>query len=52
MPAFVELLAPPTGNVPTCIVELEGQRGTMRVEWKGTIAELATFSRGLWEMIS
>ena len=52
MPAFVELLAPPTASVPTCIIELEGQRGTMRVEWKGTIAELATFSRGLWEMIS
>jgi hypothetical protein len=35
-----------------CIIELEGQRGTMRIEWKGTTAELATFGRGLWEMIA
>ena len=52
MPAFVELLAPQTAIAPTCIIELEGQRGTMRIEWKGTTTELATFSRGLWEMIA
>ena len=51
MPAFVELIAPQTAVAPTCIIELEGQRGTLRIEWKGTTAELATFSRGLWEMI-
>src|SRR4029077_13195483 len=52
MPAFVELIAPQTAVAPTCIIELEGQRGTMRIEWKGTTAELATFGRGLWEMIA
>jgi hypothetical protein len=52
MPAFVELIAPQTAVAPTCIIELEGQRGTMRIEWKGTTTELATFSRGLWEMIA
>jgi hypothetical protein len=52
MPAFVELIAPQTAGAPTCIIEVEGQRGTMRIEWKGTTAELATFSRGLWEMIA
>jgi len=52
MPAFVELIAPQAAVAPTCIIELEGQRGTLRIEWKGTTAELATFSRGLWEMIA
>jgi hypothetical protein len=52
MPAFVELIAPQTAVAPMCIIELEGQRGTMRIEWKGTTAELATFGRGLWEMIA
>jgi len=52
MPAFVELIAPQTAVVPTCIIELEGQRGAMRIEWKGTTTDLASFSRGLWEMIA
>ena len=52
MPAFVELIARQAAVAPTCIIELEGQRGTMRIEWKGTTAELATFGRGLWEMIA
>ena len=52
MPAFVELIAPQSAVAPTCIVELQGQRGTMRIEWKGTTTELASFSRTLWEMIS
>jgi hypothetical protein len=52
IPAFVELIAPQTAVAPTCIIALEGQRGTMRIEWKGTTTELASFSRGLWEMIS
>ena len=52
MPAFVELIAPQTAVASMCIIELEGQRGTMRIEWKGTTAELTTFSRGLWEMIA
>lgn len=52
LPAFVELIAPQTAVAPTCIIELEGQRGTLRIEWKGTTPDLATFSRGLWEMIA
>ena len=52
LPAFVELIAPQTTVKPTCTIELEGRRGTIRIEWKGTTTELATFSRGLWEMIA
>uniref|UniRef100_Q01TH3 Uncharacterized protein n=1 Tax=Solibacter usitatus (strain Ellin6076) TaxID=234267 RepID=Q01TH3_SOLUE len=52
MPAFVELLAPQTAVAPTCIIELKGRVGTMRIEWKGTATDLAIFSRGLWEMIA
>jgi hypothetical protein len=52
MPAFVELIAPQPAVAPTYIIELEGRRGTMRIEWKGTSTDLATFSRGLWEMIA
>jgi hypothetical protein len=51
-PAFVELIAPQTAVAPTCIIELDGQRGTLRIEWKGTTTDLATFSRGLWEMLA
>ena len=33
-----------------CLIELEGPRGKMRIEWKGaTAADLADFSRVLWE---
>jgi len=51
-PAFVELITPQTTVAPTCIVELNGQHGSMRIEWKGTITELANFSRTMWEMIA
>src|SRR5580704_17621381 len=44
-PAFVELLAQTTGAAPSCLVEVESQRGAkMRLELKGipasTLAEL------------
>jgi hypothetical protein len=44
-PAFVELLAQTTGAAPSCVVEVESQRGAkMRLELKGiptsTLAEL------------
>jgi hypothetical protein len=52
MPAFVELIAPQAGVAPACVIELQGQRGTLRIEWKGTTAELTSFSRALWEMIA
>ena len=33
-----------------CVIELEGPRGKMRIEWKGTAApDLAGLSRALWE---
>ena len=37
-PAFVELIAPQTAVAPTCIIELDGQRGTLRIEWKVSVA--------------
>jgi hypothetical protein len=53
MSTFVELVGPPTAMAaPECIVEVEGPRGKIRIEWKGTATDLATFSRALWEMIS
>ena len=51
---FLELVAPqaaPAGSRLTeCVIELEGPRGKMRVQWKGvTPPDLAGLSRGLWE---
>jgi hypothetical protein len=47
---FVELLAQPASHTCECVIELEGPRGRMRIEWKGTTApDLAGFSRVLWE---
>jgi hypothetical protein len=51
---FLELVAPqvaPSGSGLTeCVIELEGPRGKMRVQWKGAAApDLAGLSRGLWE---
>jgi hypothetical protein len=51
-PAFVELMAAQTASVRECVIELEGHRGKLRIELKGTAAaEFASF-RTLWEMIS
>jgi len=48
--AFVELLAPGTGGGAECLIELEGPRGKMRIQWKGsTTPDLAGLSRVLWE---
>ena len=52
MPAFVELLAPPAAAAPECVIEMEGNRGKIRIEWKGTATDLANFSRTLWEIVS
>jgi hypothetical protein len=51
---FLELVAPQrlsTGSDLTeCVIELEGPRGTMRIQWKGAAApDLAGLSRALWE---
>jgi len=51
VPAFVELIAPQASASPHCVIELEGQRGKVRIEWRGTAGDLASFSQALWEMI-
>ena len=49
-PAFVELIASSSANPCECIIEVEGPRGRMRIEWKGSTApDLAGLSRVLWE---
>ena len=48
--SFVELVAPQTIGVSECVIELEGSRGKVRIQWKGTTApDLAGLSRALWE---
>jgi len=48
-PAFVELLTP-APQPCECIIEVEGLRGRMRIEWKGSTApDLPGLSRVLWE---
>jgi hypothetical protein len=48
--AFMELLAPGTSGVSECLIEMEGPRGKLRIQWKGaTAADLAGFSRVWWE---
>jgi hypothetical protein len=51
---FLELIAPPGtpagSGLTECVIELEGPRGKMRVQWKGvTPPDLAGLSRSLWE---
>lgn len=49
-PAFVELIASSAAHPCECIIEVEGARGRMRIEWKGSTApDLAGLSRVLWE---
>ena len=44
---FVELAPPPAAE---CVIELEGPRGKLRIQWKGASApDLAGLSRVLWE---
>ena len=48
-PRFLELVTADAG-VTECVIELEGRRGKMRIEWKGSGApDLAGLSRMLWE---
>jgi hypothetical protein len=48
-PAFVELMAPPVMGGAECVIELEGPRGKMRIQWKGTAPpDLSGLSRALW----
>ena len=49
---FLELVAPLSSGpgLTECVIELEGPRGKMRIQWKGAAApDLAGLSRALWE---
>ena len=47
---FLELVPPQAVGLAECLVELEGPRGKMRIQWKGTTPpDLAGLSRVLWE---
>ena len=47
---FVELMTSASPQGCECVIEVEGQRGRMRIEWKGPAApDLAGLSRMLWE---
>lgn len=50
-PKFVELVgSPASAALSECLIELEGPRGKMRIQWKGaTTPDLAGLSRVLWE---
>ena len=50
-PSFVELIAPQAGALAQCAIELEGRRGRIRIELKGTASDLASFSRTLGEVV-
>jgi hypothetical protein len=46
---FLELVAPQPVGLTECLIELEGPRGKMRIQWKGAAApDLAGLSRALW----
>ena len=48
--AFVELITAAASLSCECVIEVEGPRGRMRIEWKGSTApDLAGLSRVLWE---
>jgi hypothetical protein len=47
---FLELVAPQAVRLTECVIELQGPRGKMRIQWKGVTApDLAGLSRALWE---
>ena len=47
---FLELVPPQAAGLAECLIELEGPRGKMRIQWKGdTAPDLAALSRILWE---
>jgi hypothetical protein len=49
---FLELVPPQTAGLSECVIELEGPRGKMRIQWKGATApDLAGLSRALWEAV-
>jgi hypothetical protein len=47
---FLELVPPQAVGLAECLIELEGPRGKMRIQWKAdTAPDLAALSRILWE---
>jgi len=47
---FLEWVAPAATGFAECVIELEGPRGKMRIQWKSaTPPDLAGLSRVLWE---
>ena|SRR5579859_3156518 len=47
---FLELMPPEAVGFAECLIELEGPRGKIRIQWKGAAApDLAGLSRVLWE---
>ena len=47
---FLELVPPQAAGLAECLIELEGPRGKMCIQWKGnTGPDLAALSRILWE---
>ena len=47
---FLELVAPQAVGLTECVIELEGPRGKMCIQWKGAmVPDLAGLSRALWE---
>jgi hypothetical protein len=47
---FPELVTPKVVGLTECVIEWEGPRGKMRIQWKGATApDLAGLSRALWE---
>ena len=51
-PAFVEWMAPQAAGLSECLIQWEGPRGKMRIQWKGTTApDLNGLSRVFWEAV-
>ncbi len=49
-PAFLELMTSPAVGLAECVIELQGRRGKMLIQWKGTTGpDLSALSRALWE---
>ena len=49
--AFLELVSPQTVGLSECVIESEGPRGKLRIQWKGaTASDLAGLIRA-WESV-
>jgi len=49
---FLELMPSQAVAVSECLIELEGPRGKIRIQWKGATApDLAALGRTLWESV-